>query len=97
MTTYEQNRSRYLAVPGGSIRILTSATCSCYPRDLTAADISHYSTGEDGTLWRHYRWCGVHQTAGAVSPEWTPEYGVLDDKEPAALTADSLEAIERCR
>lgn len=86
MNQYQLNRSRHLEVPGGSVRCTTPA-CTCYPRDLKASDISHYSTGEDGTLWRHYRWCSVHNTAGAVSPEWTPAYGALDDEPPTVGAA----------
>lgn len=68
MTTYETNRARYLAVPGGSIRL---PRCLCEHASLTPAMIE-YTTVQNGVEWNYYPVCPVHGIR-AIEPVLTSD------------------------
>lgn len=84
---YQTWRQQHTAVPGGTVRLVDRptppATCCCFMRDLTPADVTHYVTTDSGAVWAVYRRCEQHGCC-ATSPIWSPEIGVLHDEPPTA-------------
>jgi hypothetical protein len=84
MTSYELSRSRYLAVPGGSIRPLNG--CLCLHTSLTPGMIERYET-VGGVKWAVYQACPVHGIR-AIEPVLTA------DLKPVTTLAGKARAVE---
>ena len=80
MNTYKLNRARYLAVPGGSIRI---PACLCLHSALRPEMIERIET-HDGVRWFVYRSCPIHGVQ-AIEPVLTAEIAQRMQKETAVV------------
>lgn len=89
MSTYTDQRSRYLCVPGGSVRL---PKCRCLVDDISDDDIEFYGVDAAGIWWASWPACPAHPSNRHVSPVYHPEIGELRQEETAVVqTAVEIE------